>query len=424
LAQASRNCRRYPTCRKSEACRQRKISTRCAHQLHCTRAWEAKLDSEREQLLHSTAMFHRVSTERVAWPTPPLQPFLVGGNCLDSHMPFQFSSDPYRELDDISRGCVLDMEPSAPAADSPTLFRQLHGACFEIFPHEGAWGKHGPPRAVAQESAAASPTFWASARPPSMALASRVATSVVLESASAAEAAACMYQFIATKLTAVITRVKPESYSVKAEVFHEVAGCPSHCSLKAQVFEVPVGPGGELRVVVEFCRRYGDAVAFSRVFRQASRHLSGCFEWPQPEAPATAEHDSAPPPLLEACPQQEPGLQPLVAMLGCAPLQAEALAALATLAAASTAGAAAVCAALAELEGLLAELLASGRFEVSHPAAWLAAELTRHGCSEVDRPCFLDALKGIAIDGAELLAQPELAGAAGLAKLRRGAGLQ
>lgn len=259
--------------------------------------------------------------------------------------PVQLTGDFYRESDDVTRGVTL-----------------LSGEEM-YFPHELSCK-------CLTESAAPSMRFSDSVLPPAVPLAESqmLPTSLRLTTDSAADVAESICQFLETEVASIIIKVSPQKFSVKADVFQDLNGCPAHCLLKARVWRCGT------TLLVEFCRRRGDSVAFQGLFRAAVQFLLTKFESP---AMPEMTNFALPPPAPETLAKLE--LLPLLDMIqgGAAqgPLQAEALAALAALANLSQAGADAVCAALQELRPSLRAAGASPSSEVAFPACCLLSTL-------------------------------------------------
>mmetsp|Transcript_1902 Transcript_1902/g.4278 ORF Transcript_1902/g.4278 Transcript_1902/m.4278 type:complete len:454 (+) Transcript_1902:94-1455(+) len=355
--------------------------------------------------------------------------------------------DFYHEPDNVTRGVML----GGPQESFGGMTQEPFGAMWqELGPGIGSI-KDGPsasaslldlglarpglgvaakPAASAQEGEHLSaPAFSASSPPPGLAIGDEAATSIFLEGVSAAEVAGCVYAFLSEDVTASIMKVRPEKFAIKATVFREVAGSLLHCVLKVRVFRVlPRQEDTTERLVVDFCRRQGDALAFSDVFSLASRRLrSRLGQLPEEAEPVEQDH-AAQGPLPTPLMQDECSLDslgPLADMLadGSSPAgQAEAVATLAALASASTASAVAICTALANFQGVLVGLLAHAHTDVSYPAARLASEMARHGDCDVSETLLVAALESSAADTADRLVRLELAEAVHRAALRCGEG--
>jgi len=241
-------------------------------------------------------------------------------------------------------------------------------------------------------------------------------TSVILHSrvlgvaVVAEDAARCVHDFLQGEAGASVTKVSPRKFSLKATAFHEVRGCLLHCALKMQVFLAAHPPEVEAdageRLVVEFQRRDGDALAFSHLFAAASRHLEAHFGagdpavvvWGVADTAAMVPETPATPRILSS-PMAASDLQPLADMLAnpASPSgQEEAAASLAILAGASIAAALAVCTVLGNLHDVVLTLLAGVRLEASYPAARLVYHLARHGAGPLSEKLLVAALSGAA----------------------------
>jgi len=233
---------------------------------------------------------------------------------------------------------------------------------------------HDPPRASAR--------FSDQAGLPAPLPCQAAVTSIAIEDASPADVATFVHAFLTTSVRAVVTKVCPQKFAMKAEVFHDVAGCPLSCALKARVFQARGAPCEESRLVVEFQRRAGDSLAFNGVFRLARGALLRRFAAAEPQralaaGPEDEDRGWAPVGATEVRPED---LQPLLDMLvnHSSVTQAEAVAALVALASAGAAGAHAVCRLLADFGGVLRTLLGSDQLQVSFPAARLVSTLARN----------------------------------------------
>mmetsp|Transcript_98840 Transcript_98840/g.178438 ORF Transcript_98840/g.178438 Transcript_98840/m.178438 type:complete len:379 (-) Transcript_98840:586-1722(-) len=314
----------------------------------------------------------------------------------------QLQGDFYREEDNVTRGCTLVL-PSMEA----TPFRVFHA---EDEPMMGNTCK-GLGNIALHKAAVDSLQFSDLLPPPVVEAArfsgsQRLATSLLLAADSPAEVAKTIQQFLQTQVTSIIGKVSPEKFSMKADVFQEVNCCPTHCMLKVRVLQGEQRPGqGQQVLLIEFCRRKGDALAFQMLFHQAEDFLLNKFA---PASAAPRDAHLTPMPLLlpnsaasfaaTASPLE---LTPLLAMLKegdrvdeeTQAQQAEALAALKALATWSTTGAATCCAALEFLSppGILASCICSCSLEVSFLASCLASTLAEK-CG-ADRPMIYQALQ-------------------------------
>lgn len=120
---------------------------------------------------------------------------------------------------------------------------------------------HGPPSASAR--------FSDQAGLPATLPCYAAVTSIAIEDASPADVATFVHAFLTTSVRAIVTKVCPQKFAMKAEVFHDVGSCPMSCTLKARVFRAKDAPCEEQRLVVEFQRRAGDSLAFNGIFRLA-----------------------------------------------------------------------------------------------------------------------------------------------------------
>mmetsp|Transcript_60048 Transcript_60048/g.106870 ORF Transcript_60048/g.106870 Transcript_60048/m.106870 type:complete len:342 (+) Transcript_60048:151-1176(+) len=210
------------------------------------------------------------------------------------------------------------------------------------------------------------------------------ATSLLLQAVSAAEVATSIQKLLLQESGEII-KVRPAKFSLKADIFQEVNGSLLHCRLKVRIFRSAELKQSE-KLMVDFCRRSGDAVAFQRIFSRSVQHLLTEFnaaDGSEAILPYLGETDDAPFQIHIVSDPAELTLVPLLEMLqgDASPAQlaqqAEAIAALAALASASTTSAVAVCAALEQLArpGILEACASSCRAEVAYPAACLTKTL-------------------------------------------------
>jgi hypothetical protein len=206
-------------------------------------------------------------------------------------------------------------------------------------------------------------------------------STVTLEVASAADAANVIHAFLTTEVTAEILKLRPEKFSIKAQIFG-----PSweQCILKVRVYQ---SAANVQALAVEFSRRSGDGLTFARTFAAARQRLQDRFGAQLVDdqlAPQLPESVPSPPPT--EWPGERPSalLRPLLDAVrgGTAPVEVEAVAALAVFA---STGCAVLCAACIDMgldvAAFLADLLASKRLEVIYPAAHLALQLAPHACN-------------------------------------------
>jgi len=200
-------------------------------------------------------------------------------------------------------------------------------------------------------------------------------TSVRFQAHSAAELAMSIEKFLSQ--TGKIIKVTPAKFSLKADIFQEINGSLLHCRIKVRIFRSE----SDSELMVDFCRRSGDAVAFQKIFGRTVQHLLAKFNAADDsEVYASRLGVADVPPVNRAADPTELTLVPLLEMLqgdASPELAQEAVAALAALASASTTSAVAVCAALEQLArpGVLEACAANCRTEVAYPAACLTKTL-------------------------------------------------
>eukprot|EP00747_Dinoflagellata_sp_TGD_P194047 gnl/TRDRNA2_/TRDRNA2_61002_c0_seq1.p1 gnl/TRDRNA2_/TRDRNA2_61002_c0~~gnl/TRDRNA2_/TRDRNA2_61002_c0_seq1.p1 ORF type:complete len:409 (-),score=65.51 gnl/TRDRNA2_/TRDRNA2_61002_c0_seq1:42-1268(-) len=329
----------------------------------------------------------------------------------------EFEGDFYRLPDSTLRGCTL-------GAASVHMGEQFDGDGWYDTSCDIHWAADSQSWAKASsESTALPPPQFPKAKTPNEVPGGQASiTSVLLRAGiSAGEAADCLYTYLTTRVKASIIKVRHEKFSITAAYFDESDGFLLKCTLKARVYLATDGKG----LIIDFSRRSGDGVAFSRIFRQASDFVrtelaARCMcpaEQQQMQATATnsdpvlrrkriAEVDAmAPPPELkslklwldDATSQDMPPMA-----------KAEAATALAAVASANVAGTAAVCAAFAAKPGLLEDLVSSRCLDVAYPAARLASALARDSRGEVVEACLPAAVKLVACEKTDRLVRQEL----------------
>lgn len=357
---------------------------------------------------------------------------LAWGQVSEAPLQFQLDGDFYREQDDIMRGCTLayaspEIDPSFPCY--PGSFHDLGstskcaGADVGLAPKEYPTGSFGSEVSTffsgksypttsfgsdggnvffGEDVELAEEISFSDSFKPAVADSLRCSgsTAILLEAHSPALVAEAMYAFLRTEVLSNITKVSPHKFAMKADVFQESHGFSANCSLKARVLR-PEQSQSPNSLLVEMCRRKGDAVAFQNIFGVVSQYLLQRFppltgsecdgqihdkaSRSMPRKPSTlltAPTLPPPPPESSTNPSE---LLPLLAMLTDASprgqlQQAEAVAALVAVASASAAGAVAVCAALHQLAppDVLASCLSSCCPDVSFPAACLTSILCMH----------------------------------------------
>lgn len=310
----------------------------------------------------------------------------------------RLQGDFYNEPDNVRRGVtmgdqgMLDMFGAGDIWSSPFGFKAHGGPSADC------------PQALADEGA---PQFSDDQEPAEVPAGGCSCTSVILKgNVSAAQAARSVYNFLNTKVRGSIFKVNPAKFSIKADVFHESAFCPMHCTMKVRVFKTE-----KQQLSVEFRRCRGDSVAFGHIFDQAVRHLQLDLEpCASAIAPALARMPPAPP--ASAAGTDCNDLQPLVHMVANTSnpaLQAEAVAALAAIAGASAAGAAAIWALLGGMQEVLIGLCSTGRLDEEYPAALLASRLAQHEGNAMANEFVMAALQGAVAENTSSLVRLELA---------------
>jgi len=226
-------------------------------------------------------------------------------------------------------------------------------------------------------------------------------------------------------------KLRPQKFSLKADIFPEVLGSPAQCRVKVRAFAVVTpGSGHQQQVALEILRYGGDAVAFQQVLAAMRQHLDvprepiGAGGGLAPVAAPTVKSEAA-----SISDGHQAPLQPLVDMLAAGPpkFQAEALWSLAAIASISAAEAVAVCAALLGAQGVFAvftsffsstpeqhqDLNDKNNIDAALPAACLLSRLARHAdtasCCELMTTVLPIALQSMAHESTDTLVRAELA---------------
>lgn len=181
--------------------------------------------------------------------------------------------------------------------------------------------------------------------------------------------------FLTSHVVASVTKVKPEKYSIRAEVF--VAG--ASCTIKVRVYSQ------DEKYAVEVQRRSGDAAVLQSTFRLLTAflevHCGGVSEPYHTPAPLVVPE----PPELELIqdgnqgPSPEVDIAPLLMMATFAGLEAEVALTLATIAKGGRSSAARLLAAPEQVACTLKDLLASGCLNAVYPAARCVSDLAALG---------------------------------------------
>lgn len=205
-------------------------------------------------------------------------------------------------------------------------------------------------------------------------------TCVELRNVHAREAFTCAFNFFKTKASASFSKgnggkVREQKLAMKATVFHtSCSGVLVSCLLKARLFSAAEDPS---KLLFEFRRCSGDALAFAHAFEEASKHLrSNLMADTDVSRDSDVIHDRIP-----GTGEEHSQIQPLVDMVAAgspSTLEAEAVAALAALAlSADPAGTTALLAALRDVQKTLVELCVNSRtsIDTAYPAARLVSKL-------------------------------------------------
>jgi hypothetical protein len=195
-------------------------------------------------------------------------------------------------------------------------------------------------------------------KPPSSSHFAFAHTTLFLEGCEPKQIGETVVDFLTSQVVASVTKVTPQKYSIKAEVFVEAVSC----TIKVRVYE------HDGKYAVEVVRRSGDAFVLQSTF-----HLLAAFLATHCGV-VSGMHDSAPLtqpmlPELEPTEEDKEGLAPLLTMATVAGLEAEAAMTLVTMAKGGHASANALLSAPDQVASALTDLLASGSLDMVYPAA-------------------------------------------------------
>lgn len=300
-------------------------------------------------------------------------------------------SDPYRELDDTTRGVVM----AQPKHPDSFMFSEIGGkssfdsdnvtnlffsgdgygysltrGCFETDPLLFSSPKSGCDISAALANWEG---FQEHHMPPSPPLSRHfkfAPSTLLVEGCSPHQIGKSVLAFLTSQVVASVRKVRPGKYSIKAEVFVEGVSC----TMKVRVYSC------DEKYAVEVQRRAGDAFILQSTYRLLWSFLeihcgrvSG-----QDEAPVTPVHPALPQfdPIDED--QEESNVEvvaPLLAMATVAGLQAEAASALAQMVKGGRVSAAPLLAAPHQVASTLKGLLTSGYLETVYPAARCVSDL-------------------------------------------------
>jgi hypothetical protein len=222
---------------------------------------------------------------------------------------------------------------------------------------------------------------------------------------SPAEVMRCMHNFLQTEVVASISKLRPEKFSIKADVFHKGSGSQLYCMFKARIFRAA---NTNWNYIIEFRRCQGDAVAFGLTFEKAVNHLKMHFRFANTavRVPNSLQMPPSPPPLPSSGRSDSNGgnLQPLIDMVMNASdksIQVEAIATLSTL----TDSQNSIAALLGNFEVPIS--LLSSQVSHAYPAACLISKLAQ--CGAIAENLALVALQGAVSEKADTLVRLELA---------------
>jgi len=184
------------------------------------------------------------------------------------------------ESDDVSRGVSLQIDSameSGPFQELASVEGSMPGQAWTN--HSGL--KISDYRHLCDEvflGCACDATFSDSVQPPlldqGLPCMHQPATSLYLKAESAAALAKSIHEFLMQEHSNIV-KIGHSKFTETAEMFQTVNAILLQCKLKTRIYRCSEHDPHEL--LVEFCRRSGDAVAFQRSFARARRHLLAKF---------------------------------------------------------------------------------------------------------------------------------------------------
>eukprot|EP00929_Paragymnodinium_shiwhaense_P043447 TRINITY_DN22342_c0_g1_i1.p1 TRINITY_DN22342_c0_g1~~TRINITY_DN22342_c0_g1_i1.p1 ORF type:complete len:429 (+),score=83.29 TRINITY_DN22342_c0_g1_i1:93-1379(+) len=337
-------------------------------------------------------------------------PFIEDGDDI-GFSPFGFlPGDCYREEDDVRRGIaiVLDSDHGTPFVGD--TFKDQFKDPYAIDDLKASLP-------AAEASAGDMPDFRSVGPPPSLPFGGVGASTVALESASAAEAMEELHAFLREGVMASILKFRPAKCTMTAVVFVKSQEVTGQCELKLRIYLQAAPP----RLLVEFQRRDRNSLVFARAFRQAVSYLQKRFYVVAVGGDCAAAAGKLSEPAVpqwlppEADRIEAADLQPLVDRLmdasGSLPdAQVEALQTLVATASGAAENAAAVGAMLQQHAHMAADLLMHPALEVALSAACLASCLAsqRNGNAELASALQRGALQAVTEDSTDKRVREEL----------------
>jgi hypothetical protein len=306
-----------------------------------------------------------------------------------------FDSDPYGELDDTTRGVTMAMSTDSfwfaessknqsgsflgkdPLFCSREGFEySLPGTCSEtssfFLPFQSG-NSLVPGSAILIAHSEHFQEHHVPPNPPSSQLFAFTPTTLFLEGCGPQQIGKSVVDFLTSQVVASVTKVKPEKYSITAEVFVEAVSC----TIKVRVYK------HEGRYAVEVQRRSGDAFVLESTYRLlvefletrcggvSGTHASAPLTQPALPEPESTEEDTEVP-SVEV-------LAPVLAMATVAGLQAEAASTLAAIIHGGHVSAAALFSDPDQVAFTLMDLLASGCVDTVYPVARCVSGLAAFG---------------------------------------------
>lgn len=212
-------------------------------------------------------------------------------------------------------------------------------------------------------------------KPPSSQHFTFAPTTVFLEGRAPQQIAESVVDFLTSQVVASVTKVRPEKYTIKAEVFVQAVSC----TIKVRVYDY------EGKYAVELQRRSGDAFILQSTYCL----LAAFFEAQRAGIFGVASAPWAQPVLPELVPTEADAevysvevLTPVLTMATVGGLEAEAASALNAMVNGGGASVAALFAAPDKIGSTLTELLESGCLDTVYPATRCVSTLA--ACGEAD----------------------------------------
>ncbi|CAE7180119.1 EB1C [Symbiodinium pilosum] len=291
-----------------------------------------------------------------------------------SMLEMRLAGDFYNVPENVPRGVQLD---------DASMFHSYLGGEEHSFDTPFDFG-HQPGKLVQKVQDFPELSFPAHVTPAQEPMGGCLNTCVELRIMNAPEAFECAFNFFKTKASASFSKIRIEKLAMKATVFHESSsGVLVSCVLKARVYS---SADDASKLLFEFRRCSGDALAFAHAFDEASKYLRSRDTGKSLGDEAGTLGDNIASTGQE---QEHSHIQPLVDMVAArspSNLEAEAVAALAALVlGADTAGTTALLAALRDVQKILVELCVErNAIDTAYPAARLVSKLLRSSTADAE----------------------------------------